>query len=365
MVVAGVFLVARMFPLFEAAPTALLVVAVIGLITALIAGAMALVVTDLKRILAYSTVSHLGFMMLALGAGGFTAAIFHLLTHAFAKAMLFLTAGSVSHATEKLDIRDLGGLARQMPVSAFCFTVGALALGGLPPLSGFFSKDEILASVLAGRHPIFLALTLVAALFSSLYMARALFAVFFGRLKPENEGAHESPVLMLAPMLVMAFFTLTMGFLALGYTEGYQGIGSFLSSGEPEAFHFNLGLAAVSVLIAVGGFVLGWMAYIRGSIDPARLIARFPGVHRVVARGYYLDDIYQWTIDRVVLAMGRLVALFDRRVINDLAVNGVGKSVTESGRGLRYHVTGKLYNYAMGMVGGVLGLTLLWLLAMR
>ena len=364
MVVAGVFLVARMFPLFEAAPVALLVVSIIGLITALIAGAMALVMTDLKRILAYSTVSHLGFMMLALGAGGFTAAIFHLLTHAFAKAMLFLTAGSVSHATEKLDIRDLGGLARRMPISAFCFTVGALALGGLPPLSGFFSKDEILASVLAGRNPIFLVLTLVAALLSSLYMARALFTVFFGRLKPENEGAHESPVLMLAPMLVMAFFTLTMGFLALSYTDGYQGIGSFLFSGEPEAFHFNPGLASVSVVIAVAGFALGWMAYIRGSIDPARLIARFPGVHRVVARAYYLDDVYQWTIDHIVLGMGGLVALFDRRVVNDLGVNGVARSVTESGRGLRYHVTGKLYNYALGMVGGVLGLTLLWLLAM-
>ena len=172
MVVAGVFLVARMLPLFELSSTAMTLVAVIGIITALMAGSMALVMTDLKRILAYSTVSHLGFMMLALGAGGFTAALFHMLAHAFAKAMLFLSAGSVSHAIDKLDIREMGGLAGRMPATAFCFTVGALALGGLPPLSGFFSKDELLLAVQGGLNPIFLVLALVAAFLSALYMAR-------------------------------------------------------------------------------------------------------------------------------------------------------------------------------------------------
>ncbi len=358
MVVAGVFLVARMLPLFELSSTAMSLVAVIGIITALMAGSMALVMTDLKRILAYSTVSHLGFMMLALGAGGFTAAIFHMLAHAFAKAMLFLSAGSVSHAIDKLDIREMGGLASRMPATAFCFTVGALALGGLPPLSGFFSKDEILLAVQGGLNPIFLVLALAAAFLSALYMARALFAVFFGRLKAANAGAHESPLLMLAPMLVMALLTLFLGALAFW-------LGDFLYSHGPEPFHFNPALAAISLIIAAAGFAVGWLAYVRGSIQPGRIIDRFPGVHRIVARAYYMDEAYQWVIDRAVLAFSRLVALFDRRVINDIGVNGTGQSVVQSGRSLRAHVTGKVYNYAMGMSLGVLGLALLWWLAMR
>ena len=358
MVVAGVFLVARMLPLFELSSTAMTLVAVIGIITALMAGSMALVMTDLKRILAYSTVSHLGFMMLALGAGGFTAALFHMLAHAFAKAMLFLSAGSVSHAIDKLDIREMGGLAGRMPATAFCFTVGALALGGLPPLSGFFSKDELLLAVQGGLNPIFLVLALAAAFLSALYMARALFAVFFGQLKAANSGAHESPLLMLAPMLVMALLTLFLGGLAFW-------LGEFLYLHEPESFHFSPALAAVSLIIAAAGFAVGWLAYVRGSIQPGRIIARFPGVHRIVARAYYMDDAYQWAIDRAVLAFSGLVALFDRRVINDIGVNGTGESVVQSGRTLRAHVTGKVYNYAMGMSLGVLGLALLWWLAMR
>ena len=369
MVAAGVFLVARTFPIFEASDAAMTLVAVIGLVTALMAGSMALVMTDLKRILAYSTISHLGFMMLALGAGGFAAAMFHLLVHAFAKAMLFLSAGSISHATDKLDIREMGGLARRMPLTAFCFAVGALALGGLPPLSGFFSKDEVLLAVLDGRNPVFLVLALVAAFMSALYMGRALFSVFLGPLKPENAHVHESPPMMLAPMLVFAFFTLTLGFLALPYTDSYEGIGTFLHLeapfGEPHPFDINVGLLAGSLVLALGAFALTWLTYVRGRISPARLIARFAPVHRLWAQKYYLDDLYQWTINRVVLAFSALVALFDRLVINDLGVNGMADSVVRSGQRLRYHETGRLYNYALGMVIGAVVLILFWWLAMR
>jgi NADH-quinone oxidoreductase subunit L len=189
-------------------------------------------------------------------------------------------------------------------------------------------------------------------------MARALFAVFFGQLKAANSGAHESPLLMLAPMLVMALLTLFLGGLAFW-------LGEFLYLHEPESFHFSPALAAVSLIIAAAGFAVGWLAYVRGSIQPGRIIARFPGVHRIVARAYYMDDAYQWAIDRAVLAFSGLVALFDRRVINDIGVNGTGESVVQSGRTLRAHVTGKVYNYAMGMSLGVLGLALLWWLAMR
>ncbi|MSQ22930.1 MAG: NADH-quinone oxidoreductase subunit L, partial [Dehalococcoidia bacterium] len=167
MVAAGVYLVARAFPLFEASPAALMVVTIIGLITAGMAATMALVMTDLKRVLAYSTISHLGFMILALGAGSVGAAIFHLVVHAFSKALLFLGAGSVMHGADKTDIREMGGLRHRMPVTAYTFAIGALSLAGFPLLSGFFSKDEVLLAVLDGRGPIFLAVTLGIVFFSA------------------------------------------------------------------------------------------------------------------------------------------------------------------------------------------------------
>ena len=367
MVAAGVYLVARMFPLFEMSETAMLVVTSVGLLTALMAGTMSLVMTDLKRILAYSTVSHLGLMVMTLGAGGFVAAMFHLIVHAFAKAMLFLSAGSVSHGTGKLDVRDMGGLARRMPLTALCFTVGAMALAGLPPLSGFFSKDEVLLAVWEGRHPVFLALALVAVFLSALYMARVLFRVFLGPLKPGNETAHESPPAMLAPMLVFALVSVTLGLLALPYSDAYQGLGSFLhlEGMEVHGFQFNLFLAAGSLALAVGAFTLAWLAYVRGRISPDRVAQRFGPLVRVWERAYYLDELYQWGIDRVVLATGKWVALFDRIVVNDVGVNRTAQSIAESGQRLRYHVTGKLYNYALVMTGGVLLLALLWWLAVR
>ena len=367
MVAAGVYLVARMFPLFEMSETAMLVVTSVGLLTALMAGTMSLVMTDLKRILAYSTVSHLGLMVMTLGAGGFVAAMFHLIVHAFAKAMLFLSAGSVSHGTGKLDVREMGGLARRMPLTALCFTVGAMALGGLPPLSGFFSKDEVLLAVWEGRHPVFLALALVAVFLSALYMARVLFRVFLGPLKPENEGAHESPPAMLAPMLVFAFVSVTLGFLALPYSDAYHGLGSFLhlEGMDVHGFQFNPILAAGSLVLALGAFALAWLTYVRGRISADRVAQRFGPLVRVWERAYYLDELYQWGIDRVVLATGKWVALFDRIVVNDVGVNRTAQSIADSGQRLRYHVTGKLYNYALVMTGGVLLLALLWWLAVR
>ena len=364
MVAAGVFLVARMFPLFELAPTVTLIVAVIGLITAIFAASMALVMTDLKRVLAYSTISHLGFMMLSLGAFGVGAAIFHLLAHAFAKALLFLGAGSLTRGTGKTEIWDLGGLWRRMPITSLTFAIGALALGGIPPLSGFFSKDEVLLSVLDGRNPIFIVLALVAAFLSALYMARLLFVMLFGRLKEENANAHESPPVMTLPLVLLGFFALILGFMAFlapGWTEAFDDPGeAFLVRYEAEAFHFNVGLTIGSVFLALGGFALGWAAYRRGLISHSDIARRWSGAYRIIRNKYYIDEAYQWVIDRVVLAFGNLVALFDRIVINDTGVDGTGNSVIDSGMFLRYLQSGRMYNYALGMVLGVVGLVLIW-----
>ncbi len=358
MVAAGVYLVARTFPLFEAAPAALLVVTIIGLITAGMAATMALVMTDLKRVLAYSTISHLGFMMLALGAGSVGAAIFHLLVHAFSKALLFLGAGSVMHSANKTDIREMGGLRHRMPITAYTFAIGALSLAGFPLLSGFFSKDEILLAVLHGRNPIFLVITLGIVFLSALYMARATLLVFWGDLKPENEHAHEAPRSMALPMLVLAVGAFSAGYIALS-VGGYPGFISFLTNGAHK-FELNLWLTAVSVVVALGGLGLGYAIYERHAISTEPLIQRFGALHRLLANKYYLDNIYQWAIDRVVMAFSGLVAVFDRVVVNDGAINGTAYTVRNAGFRIRYIETGMLYNYALAMVLGVVLVALFW-----
>ena len=374
MVAAGVFLVARLFPMFDAVATVQVVVAAVGITTALVGASLALVSTDLKRILAYSTVSHLGFMMLALGAGGFTAAIFHLITHGLAKAMLFLSAGAVMHAMPggpsgdgETDIRKMGGLRRRMPITAAAFTIGALALSGIPPLSAFWSKDEIIVAVQEGLNPIFLVLLLVAVVLSALYMARALRLAFFGLTNPETEAAHDGPLLMSAPLIVLGALTLVVGFIALPL-GGYDGIGSFLFSiapgahGEGHAFEFNALWGTVGLLLAAGGFAGGWVLYAerRDVVDSLR--TRFAWAHQVLENHYYLDTAYQWVIDQVVLRTGQAVASFDRQVINDRAVNGIGLTVLSTGRRLRQHVTGVFADYGAAMAAGVTALALfLWL----
>ena len=359
MVAAGVYLVARMLPLFELAPIVLLTVASVGLFTFLFAGTLALVVTDLKRVLAYSTISHLGLMMLSLGAFGPAAAIFHLVAHGVSKALLFLGAGSVMHSlNEETDIRKMGGLRRRMPVTAITFVIGAAALAGIPPLSGFFSKDEVLLAVLDHRTPVFVAVALAGVVLSALYMARVVLVVFFGPLKPENEHAHESPVVMALPLIVLAFFSLTVGFLALNWTDSYQGFGSYL--GASEKFHVEAWLMGLSLVLAFAGVTIGWLAYSKGAISPDRVIGRFPEVHRLIVNKYYIDDLYQWVVDRVVLVSSEFVARFDRIVVNDTGVDGSAWSVMLSALRLRYVQSGRMYNYGMGMALGVFGLALVW-----
>ena len=360
MVAAGVYLVARAFPIFEAAPDVLIVVAVIGLVTSLVGASMALVVTDLKRILAYSTISHLGLMMLSLGAFGFTAAIVHLLAHGFSKGLLFLGAGSVMHSMkDETDIRKMGGLSRVMPVTAALFGIGALSLAGVPAFSGFWSKDEVLLAVLDHKAYL-LAFALIAAFMSAMYMARATYLVFFGELKAENQHLHESPRTMLAPMAVLAVAAVFFGFTTIRITSD-GGIGTFLFFKDPHGFDPNIGLMVGSAALAVAAFALGWRIYISRQVSLEPWKTRFAGALKVVGNKYYLDDIYQWTVDRVVLVFSGFIALFDRIVINDTAVNGVGQSVRRTGLGLRYHVSGRVYTYALGMaIGGVLVAIFWW-----
>ncbi len=363
MVVAGVYLVARMLPLFEAAPAVSELVIAIGLITAVMGATMALSSTDLKRVLAYSTVSQIGFMMLALGHGALAAAMFHLATHALFKALLFLGAGNVLHAVGEhsdVDIRRLGGLRSRMPVTSVVFVIAALALSGIPPLSGFWSKDEILQSVWKDGNPATLVITIGAFFLSALYMTRLCWLVFFGKLKPENKKAHEAPFVMTGPIALLGILTLVFGFTApdwldnvLGLPGEATGFGSFVLD-KADSFHEHIVLAAVSSVVALVGIVLGLALYRQGMSLPKVVDRGLAPVRKLAANKYYLDDAYQWTIDRVALGIGGATAWFDRHVVNDAGVDGTGLFTAKMSRILRRHQTGQVSNYVLGITVGTL-----------
>ncbi len=363
MVVAGVYLVARMLPLFEAAPAVSELVIAIGLITAVMGATMALSSTDLKRVLAYSTVSQIGFMMLALGHGALAAAMFHLATHALFKALLFLGAGNVLHAVGEhsdVDIRRLGGLRSRMPVTSVVFVIAALALSGIPPLSGFWSKDEILQGIWKDGNPATLVITIGAFFLSALYMTRLCWLVFFGKLKPENDAAHEAPFVMTAPIALLGILTLVFGFTApdwldnvLGLPGEATGFGSFVLD-KADSFHEHVVLATISSVVALVGIAAGLALYRQGMKLPEGVDRALAPVRTVVSRKYYLDDAYQWTIDRVVLAIGGATAWFDRHVVNDAGVDGTGLFTAKMSRMLRRHQTGQVSNYVLGITVGTL-----------
>ena len=383
MVAAGVYLVARLMPLFEMDHAVMLVVASVGLFTFIFAGTIALVATDIKRVLAYSTMSHLGLMMLALGSGGVGVALFHLVAHGVSKAMLFLGAGSVMRAMdEETDIRKMGGLLKPMPITGWTFIIGAASLAGVIPLAGFFTKDEVLLHVLEHLPPVFIVLALAGVALSALYMARVTFVAFLGGPKFDSPvahespddmgnpgksgtttqtfglGVHESPASMTVPLLLLAPFAVGVGFLAFGLWEGYHGFAAFIE-GKGE-FHLVPWLSLVSVVLAGAGIAVGWLAYVRESLSADDVAARFAAVHRILVNKYYIDEAYQWVIDKVALALARFVAVFDRAVVNDVGVDGPADMVKLSGLRMRFVQTGRIYNYGMAMAAGVVILALVW-----
>jgi NADH-quinone oxidoreductase subunit L len=363
MVTAGVYLVARTHPIFEASPVALAVVAVVGTITALYAALAALGQDDLKRVLAYSTISQLGYMFLAVGVGAYAVAIFHLVTHAFFKAAMFLGAGSVMHATDgEVDVTRLGGLRRAMPWTTAVFVVGGLALAGVPLFAGFFSKDQVLAAAYeAGRTGLWVVGLLTAAI-TALYMARAVGLTFFGAPRVERHP-HESPAIMTVPMAMLAVGAVAGGLLGLSATTGR--LQSFLGGvfGEAERHGggdlSELALSAIATAVALAGIALGWLVWGSGRVDWQRLRTRYPRTKRTLARGFYLDDAYGRGV--VLPAKGTaswLATVWDVRVI-DGAVNGLGRSFTRAAAVGRRVQSGLVRRYALGfLLGAVILLAL-------
>ena len=314
MVAAGVFLIARTYPLFvtaaETGGPVMAVVAIVGAFTALFAGTIGVAQDDIKRVLAYSTVSQLGFMVAALGIGAYTAGAFHLITHAFFKALLFMSAGSVIHGVGTNDMMQMGNVRKKMPITTTVFIIGALALAGIPPLAGFWSKDEILAHafelgfVEGEIVPLIVFVMLAAAaFFTAFYMTRQIFLTFFGDARDHHkfDHAHESPVVMWAPLAVLAFFAVTIGFInapGILFFENFVGEGGFMGiahvAKEFQSGAFNPTVAGMSVGLALAGIVLGWLIYgwkplKAGQADP---LSRIPLVWQVLRNKYYADEIY-------------------------------------------------------------------------
>jgi NADH-quinone oxidoreductase subunit L len=351
MVAAGVYLMVRVSPLLAHAPALSAVILAIGVLTALLAGSLALVENDLKRVLAYSTVSQLGMMMAAVGAGAPGAAYFHLLTHAFFKALLFLTAGSILHAVHTGDLFSMGRLARKMPVTAACFAVGALALAGIPPLSGFFSKDEILAAVLVGGHPIAFALLLVSAGLTAFYIGRAFF-LSMGGSRVASGHPHESPALMSGPMVVLAAGAVLAGLLA-------PVVPRLL---DTETEHAPIWIGVGGTLAALFGLGLSWMGYQRGSFDPGAVRRSLAPLVTVLERRYYLDDLFDFVYRRVYLGISAVVGWFDRYVLDGL-VNALAWSTWQGAGRLRATQSGRAQDALYALVAGVL--LLAWLALSR
>ncbi|UCH78371.1 MAG: NADH-quinone oxidoreductase subunit L [Candidatus Coatesbacteria bacterium] len=320
MVAAGVYLVARSFPLFVAASAASEVVAYVGAATALMAATIAVVQVDIKRVLAYSTISQLGYMMLALGCGSQTAGIFHLYTHAFFKALLFLGAGAVIHACHTNDMREMGGLGRRMKGTAITFVVAALALAGIPPLSGFFSKDEILVAVV-DHGGWFLAFAAFFTVFlTAFYMFRAIFLTFGGDAKEKAAGAHEAPWKMLGPMVFLCLLAVVAGWVGIpGVGPGFAEIAGFHVHGEHHGFNF--GAAGASLALALGGIALAWALYHLKVYPVAKIYKRFRPIAFVLERKYFFDDVYGFLFVKGTVAFARAWGIFDNYVV-DGAVNG-------------------------------------------
>jgi len=362
MVVAGVYLVARMLPLMEVVRGMPELITGIGLATTILAALIGLAQRDIKRVVAYSTLNSLGLMMVALGSGAVGAAMLYLFAHAFFKALLFLSAGSVIHATEEQDVDRLGGLWSKLPITGPVFVVGALAMAGLIPLSGYWAKDEILVGLRHGHlTPIVLAATVISLPITALYMARVVMLTFFGAPKDAHvfEHAHESPPSMTLPTVLLAVLAIVSGFVvfegvgeALGFHSGWMGFVYNLAEG-PEEFSVDWTLSLLSVVLVGLGLAGGYWIW-HGDAAPARRAAAFsPAGYRLLLNRFYIDEAYQWAIDHVVLAAGQVVAVFDRAIVNDTGVQGTGETTSFFGWLGKYSQTGRLPNYALAIVVGI------------
>ena len=372
MVAAGVYLTARMMGIIMVNETMMYVVASIGAFTAFLAASIGLVQNDIKRVLAYSTVSQLGYMIMALGLAGYTAGTFHLMTHAFFKALLFLAAGSVIHAVHSNDIQTMGGLSKKMKITSMTFLIASLSISGIFPFSGFWSKDEIFAAAFAGGHYLFLSVGILVAFMTAFYMFRLYFMTFTGRPRDQHayDHAHESPANMTVPLVILAALSVCAGWVGIPWLS--KGYSSFVYFGAVHHVEPSIALMLISLLVALSGIGLAYLMYVRGVIAPVAVAQRFKPIYTFLYNKWYFDELYMavvvnptyrlseylfkfdlYVIDGIVNGSAKLTLLlswlyerFDTYVV-DGAVNGAGYLSMFFGRNIRQIQTGQLQTYAL------------------
>ncbi len=374
MVTAGIYMVARTNVLFSLTPDTMMFVAVIGIATALLGAVIGLFQNDIKKVLAYSTVSQLGLMFLALGVGAYTAAVFHVVTHAFFKALLFLGSGSVIHSMGgEQDIRKMGGLKKHMPVTYFTFLVGTLAISGIPPLAGFFSKDEILASAL-GQHPVWFVLGMLVSLMTAFYMFRLLYLTFHGQFRGTHEQEHhlhESPSNMTIPLIILAICAIFAGFIGFPHAVGqalgiHNWFGHFLSPvlGESE-IHFSaateLTLMAITTVLIIIVILIARNIYITKKTLPTPEHEPLPAGKNIIYNKFFVDEFYNKLVTKPLDRFSEfLSSSFDKGVIEGI-VNGFGKLTVRTGQTVRLLQNGNLGFYVIAIVVALISLFLIFL----
>ena len=353
MVAAGVFMIARLYAIFSMSPTAMHVIAYIGGFTSIFAASIALVQKDIKRILAYSTLSQLGYMILALGAGGYTAGMFHLTTHAFFKALLFLGAGSVIHAVHTNDIWQTGGLHKKMPITSITMLIATLAIAGIFPLAGFWSKDEILVTLKESGNMLLYYTAVITAFMTAFYMFRLYIVTFMGTQGHHSEHAHESPLTMTIPLMILAVFAVFAGLVGIPGQE--INISKFIFFGEAakggEAM--DMGVVFTSTIVALSGIALAFIVYFFKLIKAESLKKVSGPIYVLLENKYYIDEIYIFFIKNVFFVVTETVKWFDRNVV-DGAVNGVAFLTRWGGDKLRRTTTGSVQTYALVIFSGMI-----------
>jgi NADH-quinone oxidoreductase subunit L len=372
MVTAGIYMIARSNILFTMAPQTMEVIAIIGLLTAAFAALIALTQTDIKKVLAYSTVSQLGYMFLGLGVGAFTGSFFHVLTHAFFKALLFLGAGSVIHAMGgEQDMRKMGGLSGKIKITFVTMLIGTIAIAGIPPFSGFFSKDEILAAAYA--HSVtFYVIGVITAMLTSFYMFRMMYLTFWGKFRGTHEQEHhlhESPPSMTIPLIVLAILSAVGGMIGVpAVMGGHHELGAYLAPvfeeshkilGEHELSHSTeWALMGTSVLGALIAMVYAYVKYVKGAHVPVEDTQERGLLANLSYNKFYIDEIYDFLIRKPLDALSVFFYNVVDRLGIDGLVNGIGKSAIESGKGLRLLQTGNVGFYIFMMVAGIVAILL-------
>jgi NADH-quinone oxidoreductase subunit L len=361
MVVAGVYLVARMFPVYVfSAPVALDVVAYVGAFSSLFAAIIACTQTDIKRVLAYSTLSQIGYMMLALGVSGYNgheglgymASMFHLFTHAMFKALLFLGAGAIIHAAHSNFMTDMGGLRRYLPVTHITFLIACLTIAGIPPMSGFFSKDEILAAALHHNKFLFAVEYAVAGI-TAFYMFRLYFNIFWGNETHYHHEPHEAPATMTIPLIVLAIGSVFTGFIPFSRLV--------TSDSMPFESHIEWSVAVPSVLIALAGITIAFFMYGRKTGIPDRIAATFKYTYKLVYNKFYIDEIYLFVTKKIIFRyISEPVAWFDRHIV-DGTMNAIADVTQAVSFRIRSFQSGQLQKYAFAFVTGVLLLALIFI----